>query len=58
LWPARSFACRTRFQGDLSITQIVECRGREQICFKAPSGALYRIRNLHGIGYQVEADHA
>jgi hypothetical protein len=42
----------------LCTVEIVKRRGRKHTCFKAPNGRLYRIRNLHAIGYQVEAAHA
>jgi hypothetical protein len=46
------------YKGDLFTIEIVERRGRKQTCFNAPNGRLYRIGNLHAIGYQVEAAHA
>jgi hypothetical protein len=46
------------YTGDLFTAHVVQRRGRNQTYFKSPCGGLYRIKNLHDIGFQVEASHA
>jgi hypothetical protein len=42
------------YKGDRFIVEIVKRHGRNCICFRAPNGGLYRIRNLDKIGYRIE----
>jgi hypothetical protein len=44
------------YKGDRFVVEIVKRHGRNHTYFRAPSGGLYRIRNLDKIGYRVEAD--
>jgi hypothetical protein len=43
------------YSGDRFVVEIVKRRGRNHTYFRAPNGGLYRIRNIDGIGYRVEA---
>jgi hypothetical protein len=43
------------YSGDRFVVEIVRRRGRNHTYFRAPNGGLYRISNLDGIGYRVEA---
>jgi hypothetical protein len=43
------------YKGDCFVVEIVNRRGRNHTYFRAPTGSLYRISNLHKIGYRIEA---